>query len=114
MSVLKVQNRIRRHKRVRSKISGTAEKPRLAIFRSNVAIYAQLIDDVKGVVLAAASSLKNKKAKGIEAAKQAGMEIGKMANDKKITKCVFDRGGYLYHGRVKALAEGARETGLQF
>jgi large subunit ribosomal protein L18 len=114
MSVLKVENRIRRHKRVRSKISGTAEKPRLAVFRSNVAIYAQLIDDTKGVVLAGSSSLKIKKIKGIEAAKQTGTELGKLAKEKKITECVFDRGGYLYHGRVKALAEGAREAGLKF
>jgi large subunit ribosomal protein L18 len=114
MSVLKVQNRIRRHKRVRSKISGTAEKPRLAVFRSNVAIYAQLIDDVKGVVLASSSSLKIKKTKGTEAAKQTGAEIGRLAKEKKIDRCVFDRGGYLYHGKVKALAEGAREAGLQF
>jgi large subunit ribosomal protein L18 len=114
MSVLKLQNRIRRHKRVRSKVSGTAEKPRLTVFRSNAAIYAQLIDDVKGVVLASASSLKIKKSKGIEAAKQTGTELANKAKEKKIEKCVFDRGGYLYHGKVKALADGARETGLQF
>lgn len=114
MSVQKVQNRIRRHKRVRSQVSGTAESPRLSVFRSNTSIYAQLIDDKTGKVLLAASSLKMKKGKGIEASKQVGIEIAKLAKEKKIVKCVFDRGGYLYHGRIKALADGAREGGLQF
>ena len=114
MSLKKVQNRIRRHKRVRTKVSGTAESPRLSVFRSNAAIYAQLINDEKGQVLLSASSLKMKKGKGIETSKQVGIEIAKLAKEKKISKCVFDRGGYLYHGRIKALAEGAREGGLNF
>jgi len=114
MSLHKVENRARRHRRVRVKIDGTADRPRLSVFRSNAAIYAQLINDDKGEVLTSFSSLKMKKAKGIEAAKQVGLEIAKLAKGKKITSCVYDRGGYLYHGRVKALAEGAREGGLHF
>jgi large subunit ribosomal protein L18 len=114
MSLQKIQNRARRHKRVRTKVSGTAEKPRLSVFRSNVAIYAQLINDEKGEVLLSASSLKMKKGKGADPSKQVGIELAKLAKEKKITTCVFDRGGYLYHGRVKALAEGAREGGLIF
>lgn len=114
MSETKKQKRTRRHNRVRTKVSGTAEKPRLSVFRSNVAIYAQLINDEKGVVVVAASSLKSKKGKSIDASKNVGIELAKLAKEKKISKCVFDRSGYLYHGRVKALAEGAREGGLQF
>ncbi len=114
MSNTKANHRKMRHKRVRSKISGVAERPRLSVFRSNNAIYAQLINDSKGEVLVSSSSLKNKKDKGMELAKQVGLEIAKLAKAKKITTCVFDRGGYLYHGRVKALAEGVREGGLQF
>ena len=109
--------RIRRHTRVRGKISGTAECPRLNVFRSNSNIYAQLIDDVKGVTLAAASSTE-KDFDGVggnkEAARKVGQLIAKRAADKKITEVVFDRGGYIYHGRVKELAEGAREGGLKF
>ncbi len=109
--------RIKRHKRVRGKISGTAERPRLNVFRSNTNIYAQLIDDVKGVTLAAASSL-DKEISGNggnkEAAKEVGKLLAKKATDKGITDVVFDRGGYVYHGRVKELAEGAREGGLKF
>ena len=109
--------RIRRHTRVRGKISGTAECPRLNVFRSNSNIYAQLIDDVKGVTLAAASSTE-KDFDGVggnkEAARKVGQVIAKRAADKKITEVVFDRGGYIYHGRVKELAEGAREGGLKF
>ena len=109
--------RIKRHKRVRGKISGTAERPRLNVFRSNTNIYAQLIDDVKGVTLAAASSL-DKEISGNggnkEAAKEVGKLLAKKAVDKGITDVVFDRGGYVYHGRVKELAEGAREGGLKF
>ena len=109
--------RIRRHTRVRGKISGTAECPRLDVFRSNSNIYAQLIDDVKGVTLAAASSTE-KDFDGVggnkEAARKVGQLIAKRAADKKITEVVFDRGGYIYHGRVKELAEGAREGGLKF
>lgn len=99
---------------MREKVKGTAERPRLSVFRSNTAIYAQLVNDDKGEVLISFSSLKMKKGKGIEAAKQVGIEIAKLARGKKITSCVYDRGGYLYHGRVKALAEGAREGGLHF
>ena len=113
MSLTKLQQRKRRQGRIRSKISGTELKPRLSVFRSNTAIYAQLINDNKGEVIASASSLKMKK-KGIEAAKEVGLEIAKLAKGKKIEICAFDRGGYLYHGRIKALADGAREGGLKF
>lgn len=109
--------RIKRHKRVRSKISGTAERPRLNVFRSNANIYAQIIDDVNGVTLVAASSL-DKEVAGNggnkEAAKNVGKLIAERAAQKGITDVVFDRGGYIYHGRVKELAEGAREGGLKF
>ena len=109
--------RIRRHTRVRGKISGTAECPRLDVFRSNSNIYAQLIDDVKGVTLAAASSVEKDfgETKGNkEEARKVGQLIAKRAIEKNITEVVFDRGGYVYHGRVKELAEGAREGGLKF
>lgn len=109
--------RIKRHKRVRAKISGTAERPRLNVFRSNANIHAQIIDDVNGVTLAAASSL-DKEVAGNggnkEAAKAVGKLIAERAAQKGITDVVFDRGGYIYHGRVKELAEGAREGGLKF
>jgi large subunit ribosomal protein L18 len=109
--------RLKRHTRVRSKISGTAECPRLDVFRSNSNIYAQLIDDVKGVTLAAASTIE-KDFEGTtgnkEAARKVGQLIAKRALDKGIECCVFDRGGYIYHGRVLELAEGAREGGLKF
>ncbi|MBN2087282.1 50S ribosomal protein L18 [Candidatus Peregrinibacteria bacterium] len=114
MKLSKEQQRGRRHNRVRSKVEGTTAKPRLSVFRSLSSMYAQLIDDSTGKVLVSASSLKIKKCKKEEAAKQVGMEVAKLAKAKKITKCVFDRSGYLYHGRVKALADGAREGGLQF
>lgn len=109
--------RIRRHDRVRSKISGTADCPRLNVFRSNSNIYAQLIDDVKGVTLVSASSVEKDfgETKGNkEEARKVGQLIAKRAADKKISEVVFDRGGYIYHGRVKELAEGAREGGLKF
>jgi large subunit ribosomal protein L18 len=116
-----------RHNRVRSVISGTASRPRLSVFRSAGHIYAQLIDDEKGQTLAAASSRElgsktaktkaSKTAQGVKKA-EASVEVGKLiaskAKDKGITAVVFDRGGYRYHGRVKALADGAREGGLQF
>ena len=109
--------RIKRHKRVRAKISGTPERPRLNVFRSETNIYAQIIDDTKGITLVSASSLE----KGFEcdgtktdAAKKVGEAVAERAKAKGIEAVVFDRGGYLYHGRVKALAEGAREGGLQF
>lgn len=109
--------RTARHKRVRAKISGTPERPRLNVFRSTKHIYAQIIDDVNGVTLASASSLsKDFDGDGgnVEGAKKVGELIAKNAVAKGITEVVFDRGGYLYHGRVKELAEGAREGGLKF
>ena len=109
--------RLKRHKRVRSKISGTAECPRLCVFRSLKNIEAQIIDDIKGVTISAATSLgKEKKEYGgnCEAAKAVGLALAKDAIEKGINEVVFDRGGNLYHGRVKALAEGAREGGLKF
>ena len=109
--------RIRRHARVRGKISGTAECPRLDVFRSNSNIYAQLIDDVKGITLVSASSVEKDfgETKGNkEEARKVGQLIAKRALEKKISEVVFDRGGYVYHGRVKELAEGAREGGLKF
>ena len=109
--------RLKRHKRVRAKISGTPETPRLDVFRSNANIYAQLIDDVNGVTLCAASS-NEKDFEGLgsncEAANKVGKLIAERAKAKGIETVVFDRGGYIYHGRVKALADGAREGGLDF
>ncbi len=109
--------RQRRHRRVRGKISGTPERPRLNVYRSNQNIYAQLIDDVAGVTLAAASTVEQGFAGATgnaEAAKKVGKTIAERAKEKGIEKVVFDRSGYIYHGRVAALAEGAREGGLQF
>ena len=109
--------RIKRHNRVRGKISGTAERPRLCVFRSENNIYAQIIDDVAGNTLVAASSVeKGFEGNGgnIEAAKKVGAMIAERALQKGIEEVVFDRGGYVYHGRVAALAEGAREGGLKF
>jgi large subunit ribosomal protein L18 len=114
MTAIKLLQRERRHNRIRQKVSGVEAKPRLSVFRSNKAIYAQLVDDTKGKTLASASSLTLKGKKGVEAAKLVGQELAKLAKEKKIAVCVFDRSGYLYHGQVKALAEGAREGGLQF
>ena len=106
-----------RHERVRNKISGTSLVPRLNVFRSNNNIFAQIIDDEKGVTLVSASSidkeLKLQNGGNVEAATKVGELIAKRAKDAKITKVVFDRGGYLYHGRVKALAEAVRENGLE-
>ena len=109
--------RLTRHKRVRGKISGTADRPRLNVFRSTNNIYAQLIDDVKGVTLVSASTLdKGFEGNGgnKEAARKVGALIAERAVQKGITNVVFDRGGYIFHGRVKELAEGAREGGLKF
>ena len=108
--------RQKRHTRVRGKISGTSETPRLNVFRSNSNIHAQIIDDVNGVTLASASSVELKLENGgnVEAAKTVGTEIAKRAIEKNITGVVFDRGGYVYTGRVKALAEAARVAGLKF
>ena len=109
-------SRVRRHARVRSKISGTKECPRLCVYRSNKNIEAQIIDDVKGATLVASSSMSLKLENGsnIEAAQKVGADIAAKAKAKKITTVVFDRSGYIYHGRVKALAEAAREAGLKF
>ena len=109
--------RLLRHRRVRAKISGTPDRPRLNVFRSAKHIYAQLIDDINGVTLAAASSM-DKGFEGFggnkEAAKKVGEAIAKRAADKGISDVVFDRGGYIYHGRIKELADAARENGLKF
>lgn len=109
-------SRVRRHARVRAKISGTAEAPRLCVYRSNKNIEAQIIDDVKGVTLVASSSMSLKLENGsnIEAAAKVGKDIAEKALAKGLKKIVFDRSGYVYHGRVKALAEAAREAGLEF
>ena len=109
-------SRVRRHIRVRAKISGTPECPRLCVYRSNKNIEAQIIDDVNGVTLVASSSMSLHLDNGsnAEAASKVGADIAKKAQAKKITKVVFDRSGYIYHGRVKALAEAAREAGLEF
>jgi large subunit ribosomal protein L18 len=117
MSTLTVRKaRERRHKRVRSKVFGTAERPRLVVFRSNRGIEAQLIDDLEARTLAAASWLQLKKFKGNKTAQAAevGKELAKRAKDAGIENAVFDRGGYLFHGRVKALADAAREGGIKF
>lgn len=110
--------RMRRHARVRRNLSGTAECPRLNVYRSNKHIYAQLIDDVNNVTVSSASTkdkeLNAAQGGNVEAAKQVGELIAKRAQDNGFKQVVFDRGGYLYHGRVKALAEAAREAGLEF
>ena len=108
--------RLKRRKRIRGKISGTAERPRLSIFRSNKNIYAQLIDDVAGVTLASASTLDENvsDATKVEQAAAVGKAIAEAAKAKNISTVVFDRSGYLYHGRVQALADAARENGLDF
>jgi len=108
------KERLARHARIREKLNGTATRPRLCVFRSNTNIYTQIIDDEKGCTLVAASSLKLEKGNNIEAAKQVGVLIAKAALEKNIVNVVFDRGGYIYHGRVKALAEAARNEGLKF
>ena len=109
--------RNRRHARVRTKVSGTAERPRLCVYRSNTNLYAQIIDDVAGNTLVQASTLDKEikiKHANKEAAKELGTLIAKRAADKKIKTVLFDRGGYIYHGVVKELAEAAREGGLEF
>lgn len=114
----KVIRRKKIHYRIRHRISGTAQKPRLSVFRSNAEIYAQLIDDENGQTLVAASSrdksLKELQGNKVEKSKQVGEELARKAKALGVEKCVFDRSGYLYHGRVKALSDGAREGGLQF
>lgn len=110
--------RVKRHLRVRNKISGTAERPRLAVYRSEKNIYAQIIDDVAGRTLVSASSIDKDFAEKVgsnkEAAKAVGTMLAKKAMEKGIEEVVFDRGGYVYHGRIKELADGAREAGLKF
>lgn len=108
--------RIRRHTRLRKKVSGTPERPRLSVFRSNVHIYAQVIDDVAGHTLAAASTVEKESSDGTktEQASAIGKLVAQRALDAGVTKVVFDRGGFQYHGRIKALADAAREAGLSF
>ena len=111
----KKAKRARRHLRVRKKIFGTPERPRLSVYRSSKNIYAQIIDDTKGVTLISSSSLELKiKNNNLEAAAAVGKDIAEKAKKAKIKTVVFDRGGYIYHGRVKALADAARENGLEF
>ncbi len=110
----KTAHRIRRHKKIRRRVIGTASLPRLSVFRSNKYIYAQLVDDSKGVTLASASDKELKGKNKTEKAKEVGVSLAKVAKDKKISKVVFDRGGFIFAGRVKALAEGARGEGLTF
>lgn len=116
--VRKNENRLKRHKRLRNKVSGTPERPRLNVFRSGKHIYAQLIDDVNAVTIVASSTLDKslglEKTGNKEAAKAVGESIAKKAMDKDIKSVVFDRGGYVYHGRVKELADAARQAGLEF
>ena len=120
MALTKQERRQRSHYRIRKVVNGTPERPRMVVFRSNKQIYVQVVDDTKGITLASASSADKalveacKGKPGIEAAKLVGLEIAKRAIEKGITTISFDRGGYLYHGRVKSLADGAREGGLKF
>ena len=111
---LKTESRKRRHRRVRSKVIGTALKPRLCVYKSNKYIYAQIIDDEKNKTLAASSSLKMKVNSLLENAAKVGKEIAIKAKDLKLKKVVFDKSGFKYHGRIKALADGARDGGLEF
>jgi len=114
--ITKKDKRIRRHKKIRARMSGTKEMPRLCVFRSLNHIYAQLVDDQKAKIMAFASDkdLKKSKVNKLEKAKEVGKMIAKLGLEKKIEKVVFDRGGLIYHGRIKSLAEGAREAGLKF
>ena len=116
MANKKELRRTRIKKGIRSKISGTQERPRLSVFRSNNEIYAQLIDDLSGITIASSSSTELKSATGakVEISKSVGQSLAEKAISKGISSVVFDRGGYLYHGRIKALADGAREGGLKF
>lgn len=115
----KREQRIRRHKRVRARVTGASQRPRLSVFRSSRHIYAQLIDDVKGKTMAQFNDSlldikESKKTVKSDRAKLVGKHLGKILSEKGIKKIVFDRGGYKYHGRVKALADGLRETGVKF
>ncbi len=112
---IKTEKRVRLHKKIRSRVSGTAERPRLAVFRSNRYMYAQLIDDVKGITLVSASDLSlSDKMNKVERAKTVGKTLADAAKKVNISSVVFDRGGFSYRGRVQALADAAREAGLQF
>ncbi len=112
---IKTEKRARLHKKIRSRVSGTGERPRLAVFRSNRYMYAQLIDDVQGVTVASASDISvSDKMTKVERAKSVGQKLAAEAKKKNITTVVFDRGGFSYRGRVQALADGAREAGLIF
>jgi large subunit ribosomal protein L18 len=110
------RNEIRQriHARIRRKLAGTAERPRLNVYRSLNHIYVQVVDDQAGVTIASASTIKQKTGGNVAAAKEIGKTIAGLAKEKGVTKVVFDRGGYLYHGRIKALADAAREAGLEF
>jgi large subunit ribosomal protein L18 len=116
----KARGRTRRQERVRKKVLGTDTQPRVCVYRSNKHIYAQVISDDKGMTLAAVSTLSAdladavKQSKGVEVAKQVGRALAKVCKEKNITRVVFDRNGFLFHGRIKAVAEGAREGGLEF
>lgn len=116
MSVNKASRRLRIRRGIRKKISGTSDRPRLSVFKSNRGIYAQLIDDMAGQTLAAASSFEsgNKKNATLELSKEVGKKLAEKAVENGISSVIFDRSGYLYHGKIKALAEGAREGGLKF
>jgi large subunit ribosomal protein L18 len=110
----KTLKRARRHKRIRARVSGTAERPRLAVFKSNKFMYAQLIDDTAGKTLASASDIKGGKGTKVERSTSIGTELAEKAKALKITSVVFDRGGFRFTGRVKALADAARSAGLNF
>lgn len=116
MAITKLNRRLRIRRRIRNKVSGTVQKPRLSVFKSNKGIYAQLIDDIAGNTLAFSSSkdIGDIGKVNMEVSKKVGKKLAQKAGDNGIKKIVFDRGGYLYHGKVKALAEGAREGGLKF
>ena len=111
---VKQEKRAKRQKRIRAKVSGTSKRPRLALFRSNKHIFAQLIDDDKHITLVSISDIKAKRQKGLEGAKKFGELLAERAKDAKITKIVFDRRGYAYHGIIKAIAEAVRQGGLEF
>ncbi len=114
-SSLKLKNRTKKKVQIRKKIFGTAERPRLSVFRSGKHMYAQLIDDATGVTLASTSSLKMQdKSSGVDKAKKVGVQIASVAKEKGIEKVVFDRNGFIFHGKIKSLADGAREAGLNF
>lgn len=116
MGLTQLEKRDRIKKRIRKKVTGSSDRPRLSVFRSNKEIYAQIINDEKGITLASASSLVKNFPAGTKSdkAKEVGTRLGKKAIELGIDKVVFDRNGYIYHGRIKALAEGAREAGLKF